>query len=302
MNFVNERPHVSLSGALFALAAYSAWGFLPAYWKLLGRVPPLEVLSNRVLWSLAFTLALLASLGRLGELRAALADSGERRALALSGALIAVNWGVFIWAVQAGRVVEASLGYYLNPLLNAALGVALFRERLHTPQLAALALAAVGVTGMIVARGGLPWISLSLAASFALYGVMHKRTRVRSIPALTLETAALAPLALGWLAFGVRTPGGALGAGTPLERALLVAAGPITALPLVWFASATQRLRFTTLGLFQYLSPTLSLLLAVFAWREPFTRVHAFTFGCIWSALALYSADTWRRARAAEPA
>ncbi len=289
----------SASGAVFAIGAYGLWGVLPAYWKLLGAVPALEILANRVLWSFAFTLALITGLGRAGEIRTALRSPRERVGLAASGALIAINWGVFIWAVNAGRIVEASLGYYLNPLLNAALGRAVFREQLRPAQGAAIALAALGVGALVISQGGLPWISLALAGSFALYGLAHKLTTVRSIPSLALETAALSPLALAWLLIGPAVPGGALAAAPAVERALLVAAGPITALPLLWFASAAQRLSFTTLGLFQYLAPTLSLLLAVLVYDEAFTRAHAFAFGCIWSALALYTTSAWRGSRSA---
>jgi chloramphenicol-sensitive protein RarD len=290
------------SGLAAASAAYLLWGVLPAYWKLFGDVPPLELLANRVLWSLAFTLALLAALGRMHELRAALRSPRERLGLTAASVFIAINWGIFIWAVQANRLVEASLGYYLNPLINAALGVALFRERLAPAQVVALALAATGVAVQIAAYGGLPWVALALAATFACYGVAKKRTAVGSLASLSFETAALAPVALAWLAFGTPSPGGALASAAPATRALLVASGPITAAPLVAFAAAARRLPFTVLGLFQYVSPTLSLLLAVFAYGEPFTRAHALSFACIWLALALFSASAWRGRKVLEPA
>jgi chloramphenicol-sensitive protein RarD len=290
------------SGIAAASAAYLLWGVLPAYWKLLGDVPPVEVLANRVLWSLAFTLALLAALGRLDELRAALRSSRERLGLGAASVFIAINWGLFIWAVQANRLVEASLGYFLTPLINAALGVALFRERLAPAQVVAIALAAFGVGVQIVGYGGLPWVALALAATFACYGVAKKRTAVGSLASLSFETAALAPVALAWLAFGTPAPGGALAGASPATRALLVASGPITAAPLVAFAAAARRLPFTVLGLFQYVSPTISLLLAVFAYGEPFTHAHAVSFSCIWTALALFTASAWRGRKALEPA
>ncbi len=295
-----ERTGANASGLGAAVAAYLLWGVLPAFWKLLGSVAPLEVLTNRVLWSLAFTLALLAASGRLGELVAVLRSPRERLGLTAASVFIALNWGVFIWAVQVGRIVETSLGYYLNPLLNAALGVALFRERLAPAQLAAFALAALGVGVQIVAYGGVPWVALALAGTFACYAVAKKRTAVPALTSLAFETAVLAPLALAWLAIGAPSAGGALLAGPASTSALLLASGPLTALPLIAFAAAAQRIPFSVLGLFQYLSPTISLVLAVVAYHEPFTRAHAFSFACIWLALVLFTASAWQRRKALE--
>jgi chloramphenicol-sensitive protein RarD len=290
------------TGALYALLAYAAWGLLPAYWKVLGAVPPAEVLANRVLFSVLFTFALLGALGRMRELRAALDSPRERGGLALASVFIAVNWGVFIWAVQAGRLVEASLGYFLNPLINSALGVAVFGEHLRRTQWLALALAALGVGAQIVALGAAPWVALVLGATFSAYGVAKKRTSVPALTSLAFETAALAPLALAWLAFAAPAAGGALVSGSTVERALLVGAGPVTALPLILFSAAARRLSFIALGLFQYFSPTLSLLLAVLVYGEPFTNTHAFSFACIWSALAIFTASAWRARQAARRA
>jgi chloramphenicol-sensitive protein RarD len=295
-----ERTEANASGLAAATAAYLLWGVLPAFWKLLGAVPPLEVLANRVLWSLLFTLALLAGLGRLGELRAVLRSPRERLGLGAASVFIALNWGIFIWAVQANRIVETSLGYYLNPLLSAALGVAFFRERLAAAQLAAIALAALGVGVQIAAYGGVPWVALALASTFTCYGVAKKRTAVSSLASLSFETAALAPLALAWLALGAPAPGGALAAGDTRTSALLLASGPITAAPLIAFAAAARRLPFTILGLFQYASPTISLILAVVAYGEPFTRAHAVSFACIWLALGLFTASAWHSRKALE--
>lgn len=293
-----QSAEANASGFAAATAAYLLWGVLPAFWKLLGAVPPLEVLANRVLWSLLFTLALLAGLGRLGELRAVLRSPRERLGLGAASVFIALNWGIFIWAVQASRIVEASLGYYLTPLLSAALGVAFFRERLAGAQVAAIALAALGVGVQIAAYGGVPWVALALAATFTCYGVAKKRTAVSSLASLSFETAALAPLALAWLALGARAPGGALTAGDTFTSVLLVASGPITAAPLIAFAAAARRLPFTVLGLFQYASPTISLVLAVVAYDEPFTTAHTISFICIWLALALFTASAWHTRRA----
>jgi chloramphenicol-sensitive protein RarD len=286
-----------LAGALYAALAYGTWGVLPIYWKLLGAVPLAEVLAHRVVGTVLFTAVLLAALGQLPELREALRSARERRALLASGLLIGVNWGVFIWAVGAGRIVETSLGYYLNPIVNVLLGTLLLREHLRRAQLFAVALAASGVLVMLVSHGSLPWVALSLAVSFGLYGLLHKLTHVRPIAALAIETGVLAPAALGYLAFATAPLGGALVSADALPRTLLALAGPVTALPLLCFASAARRLRLSTLGLFQYLAPTLALLVAVFLYGEAFTRAHAVAFALIWSALALYSADALQASR-----
>jgi chloramphenicol-sensitive protein RarD len=286
-----------LAGALYAALAYGTWGVLPIYWKALAGVPLVEVLAHRVTGTVLFTALLLAALRQMPELGHALRSPRERLSLLASGALIAVNWGVFIWAVGAGRILETSLGYYLNPLVNVLLGTVFLRERLRRPQGISVALAGAGVLVMLVSHGELPWISLALAASFGLYGLLHKLTHVRPIAALAIETGALAPAALAYLCFATEPPGGALVTGSALTQTLLVLAGPITALPLLWFASAARRLRLSTLGLFQYLAPTLALLLAVFLYGETFTRAHALAFLLIWSALALYSFDALQSSR-----
>lgn len=289
-----------MSGALFALAAYTLWGVLPAYWKVLSHVPTADVLAHRVLWSLVFTLGVVFALRRGPELAAVLRDRHKSLALLASGALIGSNWGMFIWSVDAGRLVEASFGYYLTPLLNVVLGLALLGERLERTQLVAVAIAAVGVVALGFGLGGAPWLPLALALSFGLYGLVRKLTAVSSLVGLTLETGLLAPLALVWLAYRVEVRAESFfpdGSGT---AALLVFSGVITALPLIFFASAAKRLSLSTLGLFQYLSPTLSFLLAVVAYGEPFTGLHAFAFGCIWAAIALYALSTWQLTAAAQ--
>ena len=243
-----------LSGALYAALAYGTWGVLPIYWKALGGVPLAEVLAHRVVGTVLFTALLLAALRHMPELGHALRSPRERLSLLASGVLIAINWSVFIWAVGAGRIVETSLGYYLNPIVNVLLGTLLLRERLRRAQWIAVSLAGLGVLVMLVSHGKLPWIALSLAVSFGLYGLMHKLTRVRPIAALAIETGVLAPAALTYLGLATEPLGGALLTAGPLAQPLLVLAGPVTALPLLWFASAARRLRLSTLGLFQFTS------------------------------------------------
>ena len=289
-----EARDLGLAGAGFALAAYTVWGVMPAYWKALAEIPPTEILANRVVWSLLFTLAVLAGLGRLREVREVLRDPRHRLALFASGVLIAVNWGIFIWAVSVNRLVEASLGYYLNPLVNVGLGVVLLGERLRRLQQIAIGIAASGVIVLGLGSGAAPWLPLALAATFGLYGLVRKLTPVSSLSGLTVETALLTPLALGYVLVLGYTGEGHLGNAGLRTSALLIFSGVVTALPLIWFASAAKRLSFSTLGLFQYLAPTLSFLLAVAVYGEPFTPVRAVAFGCIWAAIALYTADSVR--------
>jgi chloramphenicol-sensitive protein RarD len=218
-------------------------------------------------------------------------------ALAASALLIAANWLIFIWAVAHEQIVATSLGYYLNPLANVAIGLFLLGERLRPLQLVAVAIAAVGVGFLAWDLGSLPWISLALAASFALYGLIRKTVSVASLAGLTIETAILAPIAA--LAIGLQESNGQgpithAAAQGPQVAGMLAGAGVVTALPLIWFASAARRLRLVTVGLFQYIAPSLALGIAVFAYDEPFTRAHAVAFGCIWTALALYTLESWR--------
>ena len=285
---------LGLSGALFALAAYVLWGVLPAYWKVLAHVPTPQVLAHRVLWSLVFTLGVVLALRRTPELAEVLRDRRRRLALVTSGLLIGVNWGIFIWAVGAGRLVEASFGYYLTPLVNVVLGLALLGERLVRAQRIAIAIAAVGVVTLGVGLAHAPWLPLSLALSFGLYGLVRKVTRVSSLVGLTLETGLLSPLALGWLAYQSRSQGAPPFPGDATTVFLLVFSGVVTSLPLMFFASAARRLSLSTLGLFQYLAPTITFLLAVGVYGEPFSAVQGFAFGCIWLAIALYALSTWQ--------
>jgi chloramphenicol-sensitive protein RarD len=288
------------AGVAFALLAYTSWGVMPVYWKALGGVPPLEVLMHRVVGTVVFAALLLTLSRRWAEVRQALGRRRHVLALAASALLIAANWGIFIWAVEQGRIVATSLGYYLNPLANVALGTVLLGERLRPVQLVAVAIAAAGVGSFAWTLGSLPWISLSLAATFALYGLIRKTVPVASIAGLAIETALLAPAA--GLGIALREAGGEgafaraaeLG---PHTHALLLGAGVVTALPLIWFASAARRLRLATIGLFQYIAPSLALGIAVLAYGEPFTRAHAVTFACIWTALALYSFESLRALR-----
>ena len=291
------RPVSSRSRGLgSALLAYGFWGFFPIYFKALAHVPALEVLAHRVVWSVVLLSVATPLLGRWATAREALGPR-KRHLVAASALLIAANWGTYIWAVQAGRVLQASLGYYVNPLVSVLLGVVFLRERLRRFQTLAIVLAAVGVGVLVVDRGELPWLPLTLALTFGLYGLVRKRAGVDPVGGLLAETALLAPFALGWVGVLAADGAGAFGAGAGTSL-LLVAAGPVTAIPLVWFALGVRSLPLSTVGLLQYVTPTLQFLLAVLVYREEFTTAHAIAFAFIWGALALYSWDSLRAVRA----
>ena len=288
-------PPTNRSGLLFALAAYILWGVLPIYWKALQGIPLGEVLAHRVLWSSVTVLLLLAAIKGMPDLLRVLADRRKRLLLGLCAVLIGCNWSIYIFAVYRGELVQASLGYYINPLMSVGLGVAILREKLSRIQIAAVALAALGVILLGLQHDGLPWVALSLAFSFALYGYIKKRLGVDSLTGLAIEILWLAPAAalyLAWLAWKDAPQAFAASAGS---TALLIGAGAITLAPLFFFNGAARRLPLSTLGFYQYLSPSIQLAIAVLWFNEPFTRLHGMAFGLIWAALALYSVDALRK-------
>jgi chloramphenicol-sensitive protein RarD len=309
MQTVEERTSISgdpearraRAGLLYGLGAYLAWGFIPAYFKLLGDVPPLTILAHRVVWSVAFLALLLTLLRKWGEVRTALGSRRTMLALLCSTALIAVNWYVFIWAIDRGQLLQASLGYFINPLVNVLLGVVVLRERLTLGQVVGLALAATGVAVMAVGAGGVPWIALSLAVSFAFYGLLRKTAPVAPLAGLSVETAILFPIALALVVGAVPVPAGQHPAGplSGVTYAMLSAAGVITAVPLLWFAAGARRLRLSTLGFIQYLAPTCQFLLAVAVYHEPFSNRQLVSFALIWAALGVYTLETVLRLRTA---
>ena len=298
---MKSEPDGRWAGAGYAVAAYGWWGLAPAYSKLLSDVPSLEVVASRVVWSLVFTVPLVLGLGRAGELREVLGDRKRRLALCGSGALIAVNWGIFIWAVQVGRIVEASFGYFLNPLVSIALGVVFLGEHMKRSQLAALGLAAAGVGVLGAGTGAAPWIPLALAGSFSLYGLLRKLTRVSSLVGLTIETALIAPGALAFLGWGAAHGQSHILGGESRTSLLLALSGVVTAFPLMWFARAARRLPLSTLGFIQYLAPTLSAVLAVAFYGESFGEARAVALLLIWTGIAVFSLDSARAPRRAIP-
>jgi chloramphenicol-sensitive protein RarD len=281
----------AIAGGLYAIAAFGAWGLVPLYWKAVRAVPGVEMVAHRVVWSVPVVLWLVARRRRLPETWAALRDAGHRRLLLCTSALVALNWLVFIWAVQRGVLVEASLGYYVNPLFNVLLGAVVLHERLRRLQWVAVALAAVGVLWLAVAQGAVPLTALALAGTFGLYGLLRKRAGVDALTGLSAETLLLAPVAILWLAWLVLRGDAAFPRLSAREMGLVAASGVVTALPLLWFAHAARRLRLATIGFFQYLAPTGQFLLAVLAFGEPFRYAQFAAFGFIWAAVALYLWD-----------
>jgi chloramphenicol-sensitive protein RarD len=284
----------------YGLGAYGIWGLIPVYFKSVATAPPLELLSHRVVWALGMLALVGARAGRFGEIRTALAS---RRTMALLGgttALIAVNWLVYIWAVLNGHIVEASLGYFMTPLVNVLLGVVVLKERLERPVVVALGLAAGGVAWLTLLSGRPPWVSLGLAVSFGSYGLLRKLVPVGAVAGITVETALLSPLALGYLVVAEQRGTLAFLSGSPGRDVLLVLAGPITAIPLLLFAGAARRLPLTSMGFLQYLSPTLQFLLATLVYGEPFGAAQAAAFGLIWLALLVFAVHALRE-KVAEP-
>jgi len=285
------------AGIFLGLAAYLIWGLMPLYFKLLAGVSAPEIVAHRILWSLVFLGVLVALWRRWGKIRAALATGKVLATLFVTAILIAVNWLVYIYAVVSGHVLEGSLGYYLNPLVNVLFGVVLLKEKLSRAQIFACLLAAAGVAVMAAGAGAGLWISITLAISFASYGFLRKIVAVDALEGLWVETAILAPVALCyvvWLQQGGGGEFGRLGLATDL---LLVLGGAVTAIPLLLFTAAARRLPYSTLGFLQYVAPSLQFLLAVLVFGEPLTRAHAICFGAIWAALAIFSFEGWRGAR-----
>jgi len=277
-------------GVAAAAAAYLVWGLFPLYFHALQGVPAGEVLAHRVAWSALFMAALVTALRRWPTVLLQLRRPGVMRTLTASALLISTNWLVYIWAVQSGRVLEASLGYFITPLVSVLLGVVFLHEPLSRRQLAAVALAAAGVLWMVLRVGKVPWVALVLAASFGLYGLLRKQVPVDAVAGLLAEVVVLAPLAVGWLLWLTWRGAGHLGS-SPGVTALLTLTGVVTAVPLLLFAMGVRRLSLATAGLLLYLNPTTQFALAVWRFGEAFTISHAIAFGCIWASLALYSSE-----------
>jgi chloramphenicol-sensitive protein RarD len=280
-------PPLSRPGILYALCAYGAWGLFPIYWKGFGTIPPVEVISHRLIWSLLFLLILVTARRQLAECLRIVRTPRLLGVLVLTAALLSFNWGLFVHGVNTGQVVETSLGYFLNPLLNVLLGFVILRERLNRAQIVAVLLAAAGVVYFGYHLWKVPWIALGIATSFGLYGLLRKMVPVNPLPGLVVETAVMTPVAAALLvSMGVH--GSMHFLDSPGLTLLFLGGGIVTAFPLIWFISAAKLLPLSMLGFFQYLAPTLQLLVGIFLFHERFTPRDAIAFGLIWTAIAIF--------------
>jgi chloramphenicol-sensitive protein RarD len=292
----NDQSRIR-AGLFLGIGAYLLWGVLPLYFKAIAHVPATEIVAHRVIWSLLFLVLLAFLLKRWRPIIAALRNWKVAGTLALTAFLIAANWLIWVWAVVNGHVLEGSLGYYLNPLVNVLLGVVLLKEKLSRGQALAALLAAAGVAVLAAGAGGALWISLSLAASFALYGFLRKVVAVESLEGLLIETAILTPVALAYIIWLQQQ--GRSGFGIDMTTDLLLsAAGAATAIPLLMFTGAARRLPYSTLGFLQYIAPSIQFLMAVLLFGERLTLPHIICFAAIWTALAIFAFEGVRKGRA----
>jgi len=300
---VPSEPHNELRGVLYAGGAYAIWGFVPLYWQFLEDVPPVEITLHRILWCSLVGLLVTLVRGRVRHFLAVVRTPRIMAALLASSLLISVNWTIFIYCVVTHRLIEASLGYYMTPLVSVALGVVFLGEKVSRPRIVALGLATAAVVIQAAALGGIPWIAPALALTFGFYGYVRKLTPVDALEGLTIETCLLLPVTVALVATWALKGTGAFPSPNLTRNALLMFTGPLTAVPLVLFAAGARRIRLTTLGFLQFLSPTITLLVATFILNEPFTRTNVIAFGFVWSALVLVSLEgrfaSWTRRRLA---
>ena len=286
----DSKPIVN-AGALYAVLAYTAWGLLPIYWKFFKQIPAIEVLSHRIIWSMVFLAVLLFLQRRSSELKQLSHSPSRLRILLITASLLTFNWGLYIYGVNTERVVETSLGYYINPLVSVFLGFVFLKERLNPGQKLAVLLASLGVANFAWHFGQVPWIAIGLAFSFAFYGLLRKVVAVTPMVGLAVETLLILPVALLLVGYWHVQGVGHLGVDWSISL-LFMGSGVVTSLPLLWFNNAAKKLRLSTLGFLQYIAPSLQLVLGVFLYHEPFTQTHAITFSFIWLALAVYSATS----------
>ncbi len=284
-------------GVLYAGAAYLLWGLFPVYWKALQNVPATEILGHRMVWSLGFVLLILAWKRHWAWVKTAVSTPRILFTFIVTGLLLGVNWLTYIWGVNAGFVVETSLGYFINPLINVVLGVLFLRERLRVGQWTAVFIAFVGVVYLTITYGQLPWIALTLAFSFGLYGLLRKTAALNSLEGLSLETAVLFPFALSYLLYLGFSGQAVFAQAAWTTTLLLVLTGVVTAVPLLLFAAGARRINLSTLGILQYLAPTIQFLLGIFLYNEPFTMQRFVGFSLIWLALLVYSVEGVRNGR-----
>ena len=297
----SSGPPNDTSGLIAGVVAFVTWGLVPVYWKLLQSIPATEILAHRFVWTCVFMVLLLSWQKRWPEVMRYLHSRRTVLFCAASGLMITINWFTFIWAVNAGRVLDTSLGYFMTPLVSVLLGAIFLRERLSRGQLFAVLLAVSAVCYLTLGFGKLPWVTLTLCFSFGLYGLLRKLSGAAPIPGLFLETTVIVPLALGWLLYFFDQSSLHFGLAVPGWSLLLLSTGIVTGVPLLWFAHAALHLRLTTLGFLQYLSPSCSFFLGLFVFHEPFHKAQLVTFGLIWVALLIFTADGLARWRQTQP-
>lgn len=287
-----EDRSSSRDGVVSALIAYLLWGVFPVYFKLVQTVPPTEVLTHRIIWAVPFGALILYVRKQWPEVRQAFSSPSTVFWLALAALFISANWLIYIWAVQQAEVLQASLGYYINPLMYVLVGVVFLKERLRRPQVVSIALAAIGVSYLTVKGGQFPLVAVSLALLFTLYGVIRKQVAIGAMPGLFIETLLLFPFALAWLAWLMLSQQAEFAAGSVSMSLLLLLAGPLTVVPLLMFAIAARRLTLTVIGFMQFIAPTLQFIVGIF-YGEVLTTAHLVCFGCIWAAVAIFSIDAF---------
>jgi chloramphenicol-sensitive protein RarD len=287
------------SGTLYAMGAFVLWGVLPVYWKLLHSIPPGEILAHRIFWSAVSTSFILLLIGKRNFLTLA-GSRRNRLSMLLTGLLVGTNWFIYIYAVNSDQIVEASMGYYINPLISIFLGLIVLKEPLNRVQWGAFALAVIGVLIITVQFGRIPWIAVALSGTFGLYGLVKKIMNLDALSSLAIETLFLAPIAGGYIFFLALNGTGSFLAIEFRYDFLLFFSGAVTALPLYWFAQGARRIPLSRIGFLQYIAPSLMLIMGVLVYKEAFTQTHAISFGCIWTALVLYTLSLIRRSREIE--
>ena len=281
----------SVTGGLYAFCAFLTWGFLPIYWKAFEKTAAIEILAHRIFWSLIFLILIVLIRKKWREFTLIFKNRRIILILTATSILICINWLTFIWAINANHIVETSLGYFINPLMNVVLGVVLLKEKLNRLQKIAVLLSVIGVLVSVIKFGEFPWIAIVLALSLASYGFLRKIVTVESLVGLTFETLLVAPFAFGFIIYNLMTKQGSFLQNHQLDL-IFLGAGIVTATPLVWFACAARKLKLSTVGFFQYLAPSCHLFIAIYVYNEPFTQTNFYTFGFIWLALIVYSYDS----------
>lgn len=285
------------TGLLFALAAFIMWGLAPIYFKQLQHIAPQEILSQRIVWSVIFLVLVVLFSRQLHKVTSIIKAPKQLALLATSACLLGTNWGIFIWAINNNHMLEASLGYYVNPLINVVMGYLFLGERLRRRQAAAVILALTGVVIQIISFGSIPYIALILAVSFACYGLLHKRTHIESIPGLTIEAFVLLPIAIGYWILMEPSSTSNFSLNSSFTNMFLISSGIVTTLPLLCFTAAAKRLQYTTIGFIQYIGPSLMFILAVQFYDETLELKDFITFGFIWLGLIVFSWDSLRHSQ-----